>query len=98
MSLTRLRVGDTLLLRAMFRLPEDVTLEAAEIERTEHGAAVLLLTVDLPDAPPAAVSVDVTYERRTDMPDPVRVTGYRYFREDGTEITEPAGLPAPIPA
>lgn len=92
MSLTRLRVSDTLLLRAMFRLPEEVTLEAADIERTPAGP-VLVLTVDLPGAPAEAATVDVTYTRRHDIPDPVKVTGYRYFREDGTEITRTEGHP-----
>jgi len=93
MSLASLRISDTLLLRAMFRLPEDVTLQDARIDRDAAGAPALVLTVDLPDAPEGAVTVDVTYTRRHDIPDPVKVTGYRYFDADGTEITQTTGHP-----
>ena len=93
MSLTSLRVSDTLLLRAMFRLPEDVTLHDAHVDRDGNGTPTLVLTVDLPDAPEGATSVDVTYTRRHDIPDPVKVTGYRYFDPYGTEITQTEGHP-----
>jgi hypothetical protein len=80
-----LRVSAELLLKMMFRLPEEASLEDASVER-DGGFPVLLLTVGMPDAPPDAVSVDVTYTKRNDLPDPVQVTGFRWYREDGSEI------------
>lgn len=89
MSLITLRISDTVT-QDMFRLPEGVTLEGAAVERPcgPEGPRVLLLTVDMPDAPPEAASVDITYVRYNGLPDPVQVTGIRYLREDGTEIRE----------
>jgi hypothetical protein len=84
--LVALRIGDALLLRAILRLPESVTLQDAAVVREPDGVPVLVVTVDMPDAPSGAASVDVTYMRRTSVPDPVQVTGFRYFREDGSEI------------
>jgi hypothetical protein len=81
-----LRISGTLLLRAILRLPEDVTLKGAAVESEGDGHPVLSLTVDVPVAPEDAASVDVTYTRQAGLPDPVRVTGYRWLREDGTEI------------
>lgn len=86
MSAVALRISSTLLLRAILRLPEDVTLKSAAVEAEADGWPVLALTVDMPDAPADAVSVDVTYTRSGDVPDPLKVTGYRWLREDGSEI------------
>lgn len=87
MSPVRLRLPAAFL-QAIFRLPENVTLQDAAVEQYGGtGPAVLTLTVDMPGAPPGAVSAGLTYTRQTALPDPVQITGYSWFREDGTEIT-----------
>jgi hypothetical protein len=88
-SLIQLRVSGHLV-RSILRLPDDVTIEAAELD--PHGPA-LLLTVSMPAAPPEAASVDLAYAVRHDLPDPIRLTGMRFAREDGTEITQHEGHP-----
>ncbi len=84
-SLVHLRISADLLLGMMFRLPDGMSLEDATVER-DGGARTLLLGIGMPDAPPEAASVDITYTRRNDIPDPLQVTGFRWFREDGSEI------------
>lgn len=83
MSHIQLQISE-LLLRSILRLPNEVTLEAAAIA---DGAPVLLLTVNMPDAPREATAVDLTYMILHDIPDPIRLAGMRYTRADGTEIT-----------
>lgn len=94
MTQVQLRIADLLLLQWLFRLPPDVTLEAAAVRHRTDGSGLrdLLLTVDMPGAPSGAAYVDLTYTRRNDLPDPLEITGTRWFRTDGTEIT---GTPAP---
>lgn len=84
-SLVRLKISADLLLGMMFRLPDGMTLEGATVDR-DGGWPVLLLTVSMPGAPAEAATVDITYTKRTGIPDPVQVTGFRWFREDGSEI------------
>lgn len=91
MSKVQLRISDTFL-QAVFRLPDAVTLDSAAVRHPDGGTGpcVLLLTLDMPDAPPDAALADVSYTRQAGLPDPVQVTGYRFFRDDGTEITRSA--------
>ncbi len=94
-GLVRLKVSADLLLGMLFRLPDGLSLEDATVER-DGGWPTLLLTVRMPDAPAEAATVDVTYAKRTGIPDPVQVTGFRWFREDGSEIGGlMSGKPAP---
>jgi hypothetical protein len=85
-SLIQLRISEQLI-RAILRLPDDVTVRDAEMA---HGPPVLLLTVDMPGAPAGAASAALGYTVAHGFPDPVQLTGMRFTREDGTQITAPA--------
>ena len=94
MSLVRLRVSSLSALRDILRLPGDVTLAGAGTERlttAPGGADVLVLVLDMPDAPDGASEVVPFYARDTGQPDPITLTGFQWFRADGSEIKqEPA--------
>lgn len=90
----RLDVSAYALLQALLRLPDGVTLEDASVIKRDGDVVKLVVTVDFPGAPPGAVSADLTYTRRTALPDPVKLTGIRWFGEDGSEIKPEAVQPA----
>lgn len=81
--LVRLEVSETLLLEHLLRLPAGTQIAGAEAEHWNGPRLVLHLRV--PGAPEGADQVDPQYEKDTTVPDPVRLTGLRWFRA-GTEI------------
>ena len=90
MSLVRLRVS-SFALRSILRLPDDVTLAGAGTERltTVPGDAdVLVLVLDMPDAPDGAAEVTPLYTRDTALADPVTLTGFQWHRADGSVIEQ----------
>jgi hypothetical protein len=86
-TLVRTRISGFALQNRLL-LPEDARLAGAGTERltTLPGDAdVLVLILDMPDAPEGAASVEFTYEHSGHQ-DPVELTGTRWLRADGTEI------------
>lgn len=94
MSRVVVRLSD-FAVRSALRLPGNAALVAAGTERLltipDH-AQDLVLTVDLPDAPEGAVAAMPVYTNSGHR-DPIELTGWHWYREDGSEIT-PEGQPA----
>jgi hypothetical protein len=85
MSLVRLSVSN-LALRLLLRLP-DARLVAAGTESYGGGDPnAVALILDMPDAPPGAVRVDLLYTRGHGLPDPVTLDSVRWIGADGEEI------------
>lgn len=82
-----LAVSEQLLTEDILRLPEGTRLAGAEVQH--WPAPRLVLHLEMTGVPDGADQVEPQYERDTAVPDPVRLTGLRWFR-DGDEITPPA--------
>ena len=97
MSLIQLRYSDHALQMAL-HLPDGVTLVAAGTERLSVSSAgladVLVLIVDMPDAPPGAARADLVYTHSGHR-DPVELTDIRWYALDGSEVNTASEAPAP---
>ena len=92
MSQVQVRVS-TYALQLILRLPEHTELTGVAVspDREPVPTDVIVLVLDVPQAPEGTVYADPAYTRRTGLPDPVELEGFRYYRADGTEIRpEPA--------
>lgn len=93
MSVVALRVHADAL-RAILRLPDDMTITAATAEAfaTTGGGSdlMLVMAVDVGDRAPAGV-VDMApaYVRDTDAPDPIRLREVCWTTAEGEHIVQP---------
>jgi hypothetical protein len=81
-----LRIGAKLLTQGILRLPQDVALRGAMVADGD-----LVLTLDVPVVPEGADGMTPLYTRRTDIPDPIALTGMDWYRGDERLDVEPLG-------
>lgn len=76
MTAVKVHVAGELLIRHLLRLPQDAVLKDAAV-----ADRMLVLTVDVPIVPGEADSMVPVYTRRTDIPDPIALTGMDWYRD-----------------
>lgn len=92
MSLVHLRISSQAF-RFALRLPEGTTIAglATRPDLMPQPAGEIVVVLDMPDAPEGAAYCDPVYTRQAGLPDPVTLTGMRWFRADGSEIKQETG-------
>ena len=99
LNLVHLRITDVALLTHLLRFPEGTSLEGSYCERSDFSrgsVAVPVLVLDIPGAPEGAQLAEPVYELLEPAqgePDPVVLSGVRWYRADGTLIETSAGDP-----